>query len=203
MESAGGSAKGARDRRTQAILPIFGKVLNVEKSRLDVVIKNPKLQDLLKALKCGIADTFDISKLRYHKIIILADADVDGNHIQCLNMTFFYRYLRPLIEGGFLYLAVPPLYKVQKGKKIDYLYTPSELEKFETEGCSITRFKGIGEMNSDQLWDTTMNPETRKLLQITIDDLESTDEYFSLCMGNEVEPRKAFISENAENFISY
>lgn len=199
-DSAAGSAKMARDRKTQAILPVFGKILNVEKSRLDAVLKNPKLQDILKALKCGISDSFDIEKLRYDKIIIMSDADVDGEHIQCLNMTFFYRYLKPLIENGHLYMAVPPLYKVQKGKNITYLYSNSELERTDTEGCSIQRFKGLGEMNSDQLWDTTMNPETRKLIQVTIEDIESTEEYFALCMGNDVESRKTFILDNAENF---
>ncbi|MCY7866014.1 toprim domain-containing protein [Bacillus spizizenii] len=199
-DSAAGSAKQARDRKTQAILPVFGKILNVEKARLDSVLKNIKLQDVLKALKCGIADTFDISKLRYHKIIIMSDADVDGAHIQCLNMTFFYRYLRPIVEAGYLYMAVPPLYKVTKGKNVTYYYSDAELDAANTEGTSVQRFKGLGEMNPEQLWETTMDPRTRKLVQVTIDDIESTEEYFSLCMGDDVESRKAFIIENAEYF---
>ncbi|PTY92983.1 DNA gyrase/topoisomerase IV subunit B [Heyndrickxia sporothermodurans] len=199
-DSAAGSAKQARDRKTQAILPVFGKILNVEKSRFDSVLKSEKIQDVLKALKCGIADTFDINKLRYHKIIIMSDADVDGAHIQCLNMTFFYRYLRPIIEAGYLYMAVPPLYKVTKGKNITYCYSDAELETTDTEGASVQRFKGLGEMNPEQLWETTMDPETRKLVQVTIDDIESAEEYFSLCMGNDIDSRKAFIIENAEYY---
>lgn len=197
MDSAAGSAKQARDRRTQAILPVFGKILNVEKARLTTVLKSDKLADILKALRCGIGETFDIKKLRYHKIIIMSDADVDGFHIQCLHLTFFYRYLKPLIENGHVYIAIPPLFKVQKGKKVTYLYSNEELEAFDTEGATIQRYKGLGEMNADQLWETTMDPNNRKLIQVTINDLESAEEYFSICMGNDVEARKEFITENA------
>lgn len=197
-DSAGGSAKQARDRRTQAILPVFGKILNVEKTRQDQVLKNQKLQDVLKALGCGIGDKFDISRLRYHKIIIMTDADTDGHHIQCLYLTFFYRYLRELIEKGYVYIAMPPLYRVTKGKIVQYAYDDEELSKLDTEKAVITRYKGLGEMNPDQLWETTMNPETRKLVQITIEDAETADEYFSMLMGDNVGSRKEFIIENAD-----
>lgn len=197
-DSAGGSAKQARDRRTQAILPVFGKILNVEKTRQDQVLKNQKLQDILKALGCGIGDKFDISRLRYHKIIIMTDADTDGHHIQCLYLTFFYRYLRELIEKGYVYIAMPPLYRVTKGKTVQYAYDDEELSKLDTEKAVITRYKGLGEMNPDQLWETTMNPETRKLVQITIEDAEIADEYFSMLMGDNVGSRKEFIIENAD-----
>jgi len=199
-DSAAGSCKSARCRKTQAILPVFGKILNSEKSRYELVITNPKLLDMLKALKCNIGEDFNIEKLRYHKIILMSDADVDGAHIQCLNLVFFYRYLRPIIEAGYLYIACPPLFKLSKkvGKKeeVIYLFSKEELEAFDTEGYTVQRYKGLGEMNPDQLWDTTMNPETRKLVRVTISDYELAEEYLSLCMGPNVEARKAFIMEN-------
>ena len=195
-DSAAGSCCQGRDSRIQAILPVFGKILNVEKSRIDKVLKNPKLMDMLKAFKCGIGKDFDVTKTRYHKIVLLSDADVDGLHIQCLNLVFFYRYLRPIIEQGYLYIGCPPLFKVEKGKKVTYLYSKEELAACNTEGAKIQRYKGLGEMNPDQLWDTTMNPDVRKLIQVKIDDAESAEEYLSLCMGDEVEPRRLFIMEN-------
>jgi DNA gyrase subunit B len=201
-DSAAGSCKSARDRKTQAILPVFGKILNAEKSRYDQVVTNPKLLDMLKALKCGIGNDFDLAKIRYHRIILMSDADVDGSHIQCLNLVFFYRYLRPVIEAGYLYIACPPLYKVSKkvGKKeeVVYLYSKEELDAYDTTNCSVQRYKGLGEMNPDQLWDTTMNPETRKLVRVTISDYELAEEYLSLCMGKDVETRKAFIMDNSD-----
>jgi len=196
-DSAGGSAKQARNRKTQAILPIFGKVLNTERAKLNDVVNNEKLKDLLKAIKTGIGPEFDIERLRYHKIILMSDADVDGEHIMTLYLTFFYRYLRPLIEEGHLYLACPPLYKVSKGKKVDYLYSDKELEAYDKEGISIQRYKGLGEMNPNQLWDTTMNPDTRKIIQINIEDVDLAEEMLVTCMGEKVEPRRKFIEENA------
>lgn len=196
-DSAGGTCKSGRDRHSQAILPVFGKVLNVEKARIDDVLKNPKLLEVVKALGCGIGDVFDITKLRYHRIIILADADSDGNHITILHLTFFYRFLRPLIEAGYLYIGCPPLFKITKGKHIEYLYSREELEAYDTTGATVQRFKGLGEMNADQLWDTTMNPATRKLIQVTIGDAEEAEDALVLCMGDEVEPRKEFIFEHA------
>lgn len=201
-DSAGGSAKQARDRKFQAILPIFGKILNVEKARLLSVLSNEKLQDLMRALKCGIADEFDIEKLRYHKIILMSDADVDGDHIKTLYLTFFYRYCRPLIEAGYVYLACPPLFKVTKGKNVKYAYNEAERDKYVAEfggstGVNVQRYKGLGEMNPEQLWETTMDPERRTLIQVTIEDAESADEVISICMGEEVKPRRDFIMENA------
>lgn len=201
-DSAAGSAKMARDRKTQAILPVFGKILNVEKSRLNDVLKNTKLQDILKALKCGIMDTFDVKKLRYHKIIIMSDADVDGAHIQTLYMTFFYRYMRELVDAGHVYMAVPPLYKVSKGKSEQYCYTDEDLQAIDLEGSTIQRYKGLGEMNPEQLWETTMDPEKRKLIQITAEDAEACEEYLTICMGSDVEARKTFIVENASYYTA-
>ena len=195
-DSAGGSAKQARDRKTQAVLPVFGKILNVEKTNTHKVLTSEKLIDMLKALRCGIGDDFDIDRLRYHKIILMSDADVDGYHIQCLNMTLFYRYLKPIIDKGYLYIAVPPLYKLQKGKEIIYLYNDKELSEFDTDGYSIQRYKGLGEMNADQLWETTMNPETRKLIQVVINDIETADETFSIYMGDNTQLRKEILFNN-------
>lgn len=201
-DSAAGSAKQGRNRQMQAILPVFGKILNVEKSRTDQVLTNSKLLDVVKALKCGVGKTFDINKLRYHKIIIMADADYDGYHIACLWMTFFYRYMPDLIENGYLYIAVSPLYKVSEkiGKKEiqHYLYTPEELKNFKTEGTYVVnhRFKGLGELNPDQLWETTLNPENRRLIKITADDIDIANKAVSVCMGEDVDVRKEFILEN-------
>lgn len=200
--SAGGTAKAARDRKYQAILPIFGKVLNVEKTRIDKVYANEKLLDVLRALKCGIGEDFDINKLRYHKIILASDADVDGAHIRILYITFFYRYLKPIIEKGYLYLACPPLFKIAKNKDIRYAYSDAEKDSIVAEmgsNCVVNRFKGLGEMNPDPFWDTTMNPETRKIIQVTIEDAEAADQMLTLCMGVDVKDRKDFIIENAVN----
>ena len=200
--SAGGTAKAARDRKYQAILPIFGKVLNVEKTRIDKVYANEKLLDVLRALKCGIGEDFDINKLRYHKIILASDADVDGAHIRILYITFFYRYLKPIIEKGYLYLACPPLFKIAKNKDIRYAYSDAEKDSIVAEmgsNCIVNRFKGLGEMNPGPFWDTTMNPETRKIIQVTIEDAEAADQMLTLCMGVDVKDRKDFIIENAVN----
>ena len=195
-DSAGGSARQGRDRKTQAILPVFGKILNVEKSRIDKVVASPKIMEIVKSLRCGIGPDFDLKKLRYHKIVLLADADEDGGHIQSLIITFFYRYMRELIDNGYLYAAVPPLYKVAKGKEITYLYSREELEATDTTGCNVQRYKGLGEMNPEQLWDTTMNPQTRKLIQIVIEDAEASEIYLSTCMGDDVATRYQFIMDS-------
>ncbi|MGM5482383.1 MAG: DNA topoisomerase (ATP-hydrolyzing) subunit B [Nanobdellota archaeon] len=201
-DSAGGSAKQGRSREFQAILPLKGKILNVEKSRLNKALANQEISSMITALGTGIGQEFDVSKLRYHKIIIMTDADVDGQHISCLLLTFFYRYMISLVEGGHLYLAKPPLYKITKDKKIHYLYTEDELEKFIEEhgndNMKMQRYKGLGEMNPDQLWETTLNPENRILKQITIEDAVKADQLFTLLMGDKVEPRKEFILENAK-----
>lgn len=199
-DSAGGSLKSARDRRTQAILPVFGKILNVKKSNLADVLKNPKLLDLLKALKCGIAEEFDIEKLRYHKIILASDADVDGAHIATLFITFFYLYLREIIEAGYLYLSLPPLYKIEKGKVKRYAYSDAEKDQILAEmggNANVQRYKGLGEMMPEQLWETTMDPEVRTLIQVTVEDAEAALEILDICMGEKVEPRRNFIVENA------
>lgn len=203
-DSAGGSAKQGRDRSFQAILPLWGKMLNVEKARIDKVYGNDKLQPVITALGAGIGDEFDIEKLRYHKIIIMADADVDGAHIRTLLLTFFYRYMKPLIEGGYVYIAQPPLYKVSKGKEELYAYDDRQLEKllkekgWEKKDCTIQRFKGLGEMNPDQLWETTMNPETRTILKVELQDAVEADEVFTNLMGDKVEPRREFIQAYAK-----
>ncbi len=203
--SAGGSAKEGRSSKFQAILPLRGKVLNVEKSRLDKIYANTQLIPIIKALGCGIGEEFDITKLRYGKIIIMADADVDGSHIRILLLTFFFRHLRKLIEDGHIYLAQPPLYKVSKGKQERYAFTEAERDKYITElggdnpdSVTTNRYKGLGEMNADQLWETTMNPETRTILRVGIEDAMACDETFSILMGDKVEPRREFIEENAQ-----
>ena len=201
-DSAGGSAKGCRDSRFQAILPLRGKVLNVEKARLDKVYGNTSLIPIIQALGCGIGDEFDITRLRYGKIIIMADADVDGSHIRILLLTFFFRHMRPLIEGGHVYLAQPPLYKVHKGKQMRYAFSDAERDKYIEElggkGVESERYKGLGEMDPEQLWETTMDPETRTLLKVDINDAIACDEMFSILMGDMVEPRREFISKNAK-----
>ena len=200
-DSAGGSAKEGRDRRYQAILPLWGKMLNVEKARLDKVYGNEKLMPVVIALGTGLGEDFDISKLRYGKIVIMADADVDGAHIRTLLLTFFYRYMRPLVEEGHIYIAQPPLFKVVKGKK--HLYAFSDEERDECiaalgGSCSVQRYKGLGEMNSEQLWETTMDPENRTMLRVNVEDAMIADETFSILMGDKVEPRREFIEKNAK-----
>lgn len=201
--SAGGTAKGGRDRKTQAILPLRGKILNVEKSRLDKILSNEEIRNMITAFGCGVGEEFNEEKLRYHKIVIMTDADVDGAHIRTLLLTFMFRYMRPLIERGFVYIAQPPLYKVSKGKKEIYAYNDIDLnaamEEFgRTTNPSIQRYKGLGEMNAEQLWDTTMDPSTRILLKVTVDDLAASDDTFSMLMGEKVEPRRDFIVANAK-----
>ena len=201
-DSAGGSAKGCRDSRFQAILPLRGKILNVEKASIDKIEKNTSIIPIIQALGCGMKDYFDIERLRYGKIVIMADADVDGSHIRVLLLTFFFRHMRPLIEKGHIYLAQPPLYKVYKGKQLRYAFSEEEKEKIVQEmgvnGVQSERYKGLGEMDPEQLWETTMNPETRTLLKVTIDDAIACDEIFSILMGDMVEPRREFISKNAK-----
>ncbi len=200
-DSAGGSAKGGRDRKFQAILPLWGKMLNVEKARLDRVYGNDKLMPVITALGTGIGDEFDITKLRYGKIIIMADADVDGQHIRTLLLTFFFRFMRPLIEEGHIYIAQPPLYRISKGKDHKYAYSDSERDQIlaATEGkTEIQRYKGLGEMDSEQLWETTMNPETRLMLRVNLNEAEEADEIFTILMGDKVEPRREFIEKNAK-----
>ena len=202
-DSAGGSAKQGRDRRFQAILPLWGKMLNVEKARADKIYGNDKLNPVIVAVGAGIGAEFDITKIRYGKVIIMADADVDGAHIRTLLLTFFFRYMRPLIENGNVYLAQPPLYKLSKrGMKDIYCYTDEDMEKSLAEigrdGVAIQRYKGLGEMNPEQLWDTTMNPETRILIKVTMDDAIKADETFSILMGDDVAPRRKFIEDNAK-----
>ncbi|HBF1136931.1 TPA: DNA topoisomerase (ATP-hydrolyzing) subunit B [Clostridioides difficile] len=200
-DSAGGSAKKGRDRNSQAILPLRGKILNVEKSRLDRILSSDEIKNMITAYGCGIGEDFDIDKARYHKIIIMTDADVDGAHIRTLLLTFFFRYMRPLIDEGYVYAAQPPLYKVTKQKKEHYVYSDKELnillDEIGRNGVELQRYKGLGEMNAEQLWETTMNPETRTLLQVTVEDAAIADEVFSMLMGDKVAPRKEFIEENA------
>ena len=199
-DSAGGSAKQGRDSNIQAILPLWGKMLNVEKARADRIYGNDKLMPVVTALGTGIGDEFDINKVRYHKIFIMADADVDGSHICTLKLTFFFRYMRPLIEHGYVYVAQPPLFKLQKGSTVKYAYNEEEMKQLSAEmpGAKVNRYKGLGEMNPDQLWETTMNPDNRVIVQIKIEDAERADEAFSILMGEQVEPRKEFIERNAK-----
>lgn len=201
-DSAGGTAKQGRDRKFQAILPIGGKILNTERARLDKIMEFEELKDLIIALGMGIGESVNHEKLRYHRIIIMTDADVDGEHIATLLLTFFYRHLRDIIDQGYLYIAKPPLYKIQTGKQIEYVYTEEELKtymkgKTEGKGRSIQRYKGLGEMNAEQLWETTMNPENRILKKVNIENAEEADATFTMLMGSEVPPRKHFIQENA------
>ena len=200
-DSAGGSAKGGRDRKFQAILPLWGKMLNVEKARLDRVYGTDKLMPVITALGTGIGEEFDLNKLRYGRVIIMADADVDGSHIRTLLLTFFYRYMRPLVEEGHVYIAQPPLFRITKNKRHYYAYSDNERDEIMTQlqsGYDIQRYKGLGEMDSEQLWKTTMNPETRVMLQVTPSDAAQADEIFTILMGDKVEPRREFIERNAK-----
>ncbi|MBE3591472.1 MAG: DNA topoisomerase (ATP-hydrolyzing) subunit B [Thermoanaerobacter sp.] len=201
-DSAGGSAKSGRNSRFQAILPLRGKILNVEKARLDKILSNEEIRAMITALGTGVGNDFDISKLRYHKIVIMTDADVDGSHIRTLLLTFFYRFMRPLIENGNVFIAQPPLYKITKGKKVYYAYSDRELDKILNEigreNYTVQRYKGLGEMNADQLWDTTMDPEKRTMLKVTLEDAIAADEIFTILMGDKVEPRREFIEKYAK-----
>jgi DNA gyrase subunit B len=199
-ESAGGSAKQGRDRETQAILPLKGKILNIEKATMEKLLKNEEIRNIILTLGTGFSDEYDPAKLRYHKIIIMTDADVDGSHIMTLLLTLYFRYFRQLLDNGYIYVAMPPLYKIKKGKTELYAYNDEEKDRIIKEigeGADIQRYKGLGEMNPDQLWNTTMNPETRKLKKITIEDAVKADILFNILMGEEVEPRRKYIEEHA------
>lgn len=199
-DSAGGSAKQGRDAKTQAILPLRGKILNVEKARTHRIFENQEIRSMITAFGCGIQEDVDVSKLRYHKIVIMTDADVDGSHICTLMLTFLYRFMKPVIEGGYVYIAQPPLYKVQKGKKIAYAYKEQEMDQLREEfkdGYKVQRYKGLGEMDAEQLWETTMDPHHRVLKRVTIDDAMEADSVFDMLMGADVEPRREYIQENA------
>lgn len=203
-DSAGGSAKGGRDSRYQAILPLWGKMLNVERARVDKVYSNEKLTPVILALGCGIGNELDISKLRYGKVIVMADADVDGSHIRTLLLTFFFRFMRPLIEQGHIYLAQPPLFKVSKGKKFRYAFSDEErdaaIAEMTADGgkADVQRYKGLGEMDPEQLWETTMDPARRTMRRVTLEDAERADEIFNILMGDKVQPRREFIEANAK-----
>ena len=203
-DSAGGSAKMARDRRFQAILPLKGKILNVERARLDKMLSSKEIKAIIIALGTAVAEDFSLEKLRYHRIIIMTDADVDGSHIRTLLLTLFYRYFKPIMEAGYIYIAQPPLYKIQSGKSVQYAYNEEQREKIvkdlgKTTGINLQRYKGLGEMDSEQLWDTTMNPANRLLLQVQVEDAHQTDRTFDILMGEEVEPRKKFIQTHAKS----
>jgi DNA gyrase subunit B len=202
-DSAGGSAKQGRDRRFQAILPLRGKILNVEKARLDKILANEEIRAMITAIGTGVGEDFNTEKARYHKIIIMTDADVDGSHIRTLLLTFFYRYMKPMLDNKFIYIAQPPLYRVKKGKEETYVYSDKELERttsqIEKGNYSLQRYKGLGEMNPEQLWETTMNPEKRTILQVTLEDAIAADEIFTILMGDKVEPRREFITTHAKD----
>ena len=204
-DSAGGSAKQGRDRRYQAILPLWGKMLNVEKSRIDKVYNNDKLMPVITALGAGIGDDFDIEKIRYGKVIIMADADVDGAHIRTLLLTFFFRFMRPLVENGYVYIAQPPLFKVSRGNKLKYVYLEEELPDALAEigeNATVQRYKGLGEMNPEQLWETTMDPERRIMKRVELEDAMMADETFTILMGDKVEPRRKFIEDYAKTVVN-
>jgi DNA gyrase subunit B len=201
-DSAGGSSKQARDRRFQAILPLRGKILNVERARLDKMLASKEIKALIIAMGTGIGEDFDIEKLRYHRIVIMTDADVDGAHIRCLLITFFYRHFKPVVDAGHIYIAQPPLYKIQAGKNVKYAYSDEQKDAAVKEmgkvSTTIQRYKGLGEMNPEQLWETTMNPENRTLLQVTVEEAHEADKTLDILMGEEVEPRKKFIQTHAK-----
>ena len=200
-DSAGGSAIGGRDRKYQAILPLWGKMINVEKARIDKVYGNEKLTPVVIALGCGLGEEIDLEKLRYHKVVIMADADVDGQHIRTLLLTFFFRFMRPLIEAGHIYIAMPPLYKISKGNQFRYAYDEEEREAIIAQfgtGYKIQRYKGLGEMNKEQLWETTLNPENRVMIKVSMEDAQIADETFTMLMGDKVGPRREFIEKNAK-----
>ncbi|MCX6675791.1 MAG: DNA gyrase subunit B, partial [Methanothrix sp.] len=199
-ESAGGSAKQGRNRHFQAILPLRGKILNVERARLDKILKNSEIRNMIVAFGTGIGDDFDLLKARYHKVVIMTDADVDGSHIRTLLLTFFYRYMKPLIEAGYVFIAQPPLYQVKKGKQVNYAYSDGELNNMLTSLVkpTIQRYKGLGEMNPEQLWETTMDPEKRTMLKVTLEDAVEADRIFTILMGDQVEPRREFIETHAK-----
>ncbi|MEM1654407.1 MAG: toprim domain-containing protein, partial [Thermoplasmata archaeon] len=204
-DSAGGSAKQARNREFQAILPLRGKILNVEKANIERAFKSDEIKALISAIGTGVKEDFDISKLRYGKIIIMTDADVDGAHIRTLLLTFFYRYMKDLILNGHVYIAQPPLYRIQKGTNVRYVYSDDEKDKVLKEigeNSIVQRFKGLGEMNPQQLWETTMNPETRRLLKIDIETASEADRLFTLLMGDQVEPRREFILKHAKEVMN-
>jgi DNA gyrase subunit B len=206
-DSAGGSAKMGRNRHFQAILPLRGKILNVEKARLEKVLGQEEIRTIITAIGTGISDDFDITKARYHKIVIMTDADIDGSHIRTLLLTFFYRYMQPLIKAGYIYIAQPPLYLIKKGKQQFYAYSDAErdriLEKLGDRPTPvIQRYKGLGEMNADQLWETTMKPENRTFLQISLDSAARAEEMFTTLMGEKVEPRRNFILKHAKDVVN-